>query len=135
LIPPPRKNLTRYHGVFAPAHPHRSLIVPAVARANPGCHRNTQAHADDAPPATAAHHRRLPWALRLRRCFAIDVLRCRRCGDSMTIIAVIGQSPTSDAILDHLGLELPKPQVHLTMPDPDSWLLIGVPPPWLTRTG
>jgi len=30
LIPPPRRNLTRYHGVFAPNHAWRSQIVPAT---------------------------------------------------------------------------------------------------------
>lgn len=28
LVPPPRRNLTRYHGVLAPAHPWRAEIVP-----------------------------------------------------------------------------------------------------------
>ena len=30
LVPLPRIHLTRYHGVFAPAHPWRSRVVPSV---------------------------------------------------------------------------------------------------------
>ena len=29
LVPPPRVNLTRYHGVFAPTSDHRALVTPA----------------------------------------------------------------------------------------------------------
>ena len=29
LVPPPRLNLTRFHGVFAPNSPHRARITPA----------------------------------------------------------------------------------------------------------
>ncbi len=104
LIPPPRKNLTRYHGVFAPAHPFRSAVVPA-GRAPEQPDRPTQP--DDPKPATT---NRLPWAQLLRRTFAIDVLRCTRCAQPMTIIAVIPQSPAADAILDHLGLETADPR-------------------------
>ena len=39
LVPKPRAHLTRYHGVFAPASPHRAWIVPG------------------APPATDIRHR------------------------------------------------------------------------------
>ena len=28
LVPPPRVNLTRYHGVFAPNSQHRALVTP-----------------------------------------------------------------------------------------------------------
>ena len=30
LVPRPRVNLTRYHGVFAPNSPHRGLVTKAV---------------------------------------------------------------------------------------------------------
>jgi len=29
LVPPPRQNLTRFHGVFAPNSPYRARITPA----------------------------------------------------------------------------------------------------------
>ena len=29
LVPPPRLNLTRFHGVFAPNSPYRARITPA----------------------------------------------------------------------------------------------------------
>ena len=93
LIPPPGKNLTRYHGVFAAAHRFRSAIVPAPSEA-----------ATSGPTRRAAH---IAWAELLRRVFAIDILRCDQCGGAMKIIAVIPDSPIADKILDHLGLEMP----------------------------
>ena len=35
LVPRPRLNLTRFHGVFAPNFKHRSRIVPRQPRAPP----------------------------------------------------------------------------------------------------
>jgi len=35
LVPPPRLNLTRFHGVFAPNSPYRARITPA--RRGSGC--------------------------------------------------------------------------------------------------
>ena len=32
LVPPPRVNLVRYHGVLAPAAWHRSRVVPEVEK-------------------------------------------------------------------------------------------------------
>ncbi len=115
LIPPPGKHLTRYHGLFGPAHRFRSAIVPAAStqdsqdavaldtdRANDG---DAQSEAPTSEPVRRSS--RLSWAELLRRVFAIDILRCDQCGSAMKIIAVIPESPIADKILDHLGLELP----------------------------
>jgi hypothetical protein len=112
LIPPPRKNLTRYFGVFAPAHRYRSAIVPAgatEAHATTSAASPADATVETVDSATAPPPRptRLSWAALLRRVFAIDILRCDRCGGAMKIIAVIPESSVADKILDHLGLELP----------------------------
>jgi hypothetical protein len=40
----------------------------------------------------------------MRRTWGIDVLECPRCGDRMTVIAVIEDERTARRILDHLGL-------------------------------
>ena len=34
LVPKPRVNLTRFHGVFAPNSKHRALVTPARGRGN-----------------------------------------------------------------------------------------------------
>ena len=93
LIPPPKKNLTRYHGVFAPAHHLRKLIVaPKSGTTSQQSSQKTT--------------RRLPWAALLRRVFAIDILKCDHCAGTMTLIAIIPASQIAHQILDHLGLEM-----------------------------
>ena len=99
LIPPPHKNLTRYFGVFAPAHRYRADVV-AMGR--------EPAALDQEPASTDAsplRKRALPWAELLRRVFAIDILKCDQCGGDMKIIAIIPASEATEAILDHLGID------------------------------
>jgi hypothetical protein len=43
LVPRPRVNLTRFHGVFAPSSTHRGLITPA---------QRGKGRKDNAPPET-----------------------------------------------------------------------------------
>ena len=47
LIPPPRINLTRYHGVFAPNSQHRALVTPGKRGKG-----NQSKHADEEAPNT-----------------------------------------------------------------------------------
>jgi hypothetical protein len=73
LVPRPKLNLTRFHGVFAPNFKHRNRIVPR----RPG-------HIDaDQPPGP------MTWAQRLRRVFAIDIETCPKCGGKLRVIACI----------------------------------------------
>ena len=57
LVPPPRLNLTRFHGVFAPNCKHRESVVPK---------RKPRHEKPDKPLAP------LTWMQRLKRVFAID---------------------------------------------------------------
>ena len=78
LVPSPRVNLTRYHGVFAPNHCLRARIVPAqLGRTN----RPTQKEARAAP-----RHVAMSWAQRLKRVFDIDIETCEYCGGALKII-------------------------------------------------
>jgi hypothetical protein len=106
LIPPPRVNLTRYHGVFAPGSKRRRSVV-ALARPRPS------APALPAPPApsvglaaTPKVHGpyRLPWADLLKRVFGTDVLTCAKCGGPMQVVAYIHAKDAVRKILRHLGL-------------------------------
>jgi hypothetical protein len=115
LIPPPYKNLTRYHGVFAPNHRLRSDIVGADffadADDNPGiCDEQTE-------PVRASRRYRRSWAELLKRVFAIDIFVCDHCQGPMKILAVIPESEASELICDHLHLEMPNatgpPQVSV----------------------
>jgi hypothetical protein len=76
LVPRPRINLTRYHGVFAPSSPMRRAIVPTPANTrqrqlkDPDTAPVTQQHpaqppTDNTDPPTAP----LTWAQRLKRVF------------------------------------------------------------------
>jgi hypothetical protein len=60
LVPRPRLNLTRCHGVFAPNFKHRKRIVPRRSRRIDADH----------PPAP------MSWMQRLKRVFTIDIETC-----------------------------------------------------------
>ena len=67
LVPKPRVNLTRFHGVFAPNSKYRSRVTPARR----GKCKKTQS--PDEPDRTPAEKRAsMTWAKRLKRVFDID---------------------------------------------------------------
>jgi hypothetical protein len=88
LVPPPRRNLTRYHGVLAPAHPWRAEIVPDPAK--PRERRSTW----------------MPWANLIRRVFDRDPLAwsCATpaaCEQAMTPLALVRSG--AHGVLEWLG--------------------------------
>ena len=95
LVPKPRANLTRYHGVFAPASRDRAKVVPGAAVAS-GLQEGDEASGAD-------RQRALSWAQRLKRVFAIDIEVCRRCGGKLRVIASIEAPAVIERILEHLG--------------------------------
>lgn len=97
LVPKPRANLTRYHGVFAPASPDRSRIVPGTRAA---AAKKARACGE---PSASDRQRAMTWAQRLKRVFAIDIEICRSCGGKLRVIASIEDSAVVERILEHLG--------------------------------
>ena len=124
LIPIPRANLIRYHGVLAPAASWRSEIVPQRPKEDDSC--------SHVPPGGFAPADRVPWAQLLRRvwrrpsrtpslrdlrafgpkatlrsCSAplVDVLKCARCGGQRELVAQVTDPVAIRAILEHLGLD------------------------------
>jgi hypothetical protein len=96
IIPPPRRHLVRYSGVFGPAAKHRAklrALVPVSAE-RPPC----AATANGSPGAG-----RLPWADLLRRVFADDVMRCP-CGGRRSVIAVVTDPAIARTLLVALDL-------------------------------
>ena len=91
LIPKPRVNLTRFHGVFSPNSKLRKKVVLAKPLQNkpssdkPGIYGQT-------------------WAQRLKRVFSIDIEKCEKCGSKMKVISSIEDPDVIDKILKHLGL-------------------------------
>jgi hypothetical protein len=126
LVPPPRFNLTRYHGVFAPAAKMRPLLRPRpedspaypLAPAAPcACtleHAPACGHAralDRVPtPALASaptpplRPRRLDWASLLKRVFKVDVLSCP-CGGRRRVLAFLTDAAQISKVLRHLRLD------------------------------
>jgi hypothetical protein len=74
LVPRPRVNLTRFHGVFAPNHGLRAQIVPAQRR------RGSPQAQGDAHGRSVVRPVAMSWAQRLKRVFDIDIETCEYCG-------------------------------------------------------
>jgi hypothetical protein len=87
LVPRPRLNLTRFHGIFAPNFKHRKRIVP---------HRSRRSVDSDQPPAP------MNWMQRLKRVFAIDIESCPECGGKLRVIACIEEPALIARILGHV---------------------------------
>ncbi|MCX5748140.1 MAG: transposase, partial [Proteobacteria bacterium] len=100
IIPPPRRHLVRYAGVFGPASKLRAKLRALV----PAAPSNDATSPSCAAPTSASGHRtRLPWAELLRRVFADDVLRCP-CGGRRSVIAIVAVPAIARAVLVGLGL-------------------------------
>jgi len=96
LVPKPRVNLTRYHGVLAPNHHWRGRVTPAGR--GKGLKTGTSAEIR----TSAESHAAMTWARRLKRVFHIDIEVCGRCRGSVKVIACIEDQGIIDQILDHL---------------------------------
>ncbi len=96
LVPPPRFNLVRYHGIFAPASRWRSKIVPSDP-----VEEEPQSARERKP--CGCHPRNYTWSELMRRVFGFDVLRCE-CGGRMRILCAINPPDAIRKILDCLGL-------------------------------
>ena len=113
LIPKPRVNLTRFHGIFAPNSKHRAWVTPA--RRGRGA-RKVATDSDEKTPAQ--RHVAMTWAQRLKRVFNIDVETCRVCGAAAKVIARIEDPAVISKILNHLeekspldsGVQIPNPR-------------------------
>ena len=101
LVPKPRVNLTRFHGVFAPNSQHRARVTPAKRG------KGNKTKAWDEPQTPAERRTSMTWAQRLKRVFNIDIDTCRECGGAVKVIACIEDALVIKKILTHLrGKEL-----------------------------
>jgi len=115
LVPIPRANLVRYHGVLAPAAAWRSAVVPPTGE---------EAPPNQDPPGGRVPPARVPWAQLIARVWLTDVLRCVRCGGQRAVLAGVTDPVAVRAILEHLGLdpEPPLPAPARAPPELDySW--------------
>lgn len=98
LVPRPRAHLVRYFGVFAPRSKVRGEVVPkpaVVEESVDGCRHPPQSEPE--------RRRRLSWSQLLARVFAIDVLRCDRCGSRMQRVEWVSQPSRIRALLEATG--------------------------------
>ena len=93
LVPRPRVNLTRFHGVFSPNSKLREYVAP-----------QKPIEAQENPKSKTYF---MTWAQRLKRVFAIDIEKCQKCGGPVRIIASIEDPDVIQKILKHLGLDQP----------------------------
>jgi len=97
LVPPPRANLVRYFGVFAPNARLRPSLVPAPPSSL--LSTSTDDVASPPPPSSPRRSRRpIPWAELLLRTFGTDVLHCPRCCGERRVVAVVLRSSIARAI-------------------------------------
>jgi len=101
LMPPPKLNLTRFHGVFAPYHSLRRQITQAKPR---------KALSQTQHQYKTASYK-LTWAARLKRVFHIDIERCEHCGGKVSIIATIATFFLTD---------IPPPRQHIVYSAKDA---------------
>lgn len=87
LVPRPRLNLTRFHGVFAPNFKYRHKVVP----------RRPRGRVDSDKPLAP-----MSWMQRLKRVFAIDIETCPGCGGKLRVIACIEDPQLIRKILGHV---------------------------------
>ncbi len=96
LVPRPRANLTRFHGVFAPNSKHRALVTPSKR----GKSAKREISGDERSPVE--QHAAMTWAQRLKRVFNIDISTCDACGCAVRVIASIEDPVVIKQILAHL---------------------------------
>jgi hypothetical protein len=118
LVPPPRFNLIRYSGLFAPSSKLRKLIVP-VKQADDS---TTEFHIckHSIKPSLSGHkynsdtglpERRYAWSELIRRVYSADSLKCARCGGRMRILCAINPPDVIKKILDCLGIPSRPPPI------------------------
>jgi len=109
LVPKPRVNLTRYHGVLAPNSQHRTLVTPARR----GKGNNKKIELETQEKTAFAKTQRMSWAQRLKRVFNIDIEKCDICGNTVKVIACIEDPAVIKQILKHIKKQIPTVKKHV----------------------
>ena len=91
LVPPPRLNLTRYHGALGPNSKRRKKVV--IRNKNPEKER----------PKKEMPRYKISWAKLLKRVFGFEVEKCR-CGGELKIISAILDIETATGIMKSLKI-------------------------------
>lgn len=109
LVPKPRVNLTRFHGVFAPNSHYRARVTPAKR----GRGGQPDAKEDPQGPTPAERRASMTWAQRPKGVFGIDIETCPACGGAVRIIACIEDPVVIEKILTHLDAQASAPEAAM----------------------
>jgi hypothetical protein len=109
LVPKPRVNLTRFHGVFAPNSKYRARVTPA--KRGKGKKVKTPEKNQDQTPAE--HLVSMTWAQRLKRVFSIEIATCSECGGAVKVTACIEDPAVIRKILAHLDGKTASPAIDM----------------------
>ncbi len=117
LIPPPRKNESLHHGVFAPNHAWRSEIVPAPPVDTTPEHLRIRLTKE---PSIGTAPPWLAWAALLWRIFHEDKISCPLCGKPMRVRTVVMAPATMRVVkgLEQAVARAPPDQVGESARDP-----------------
>ena len=97
LVPKPRVNLTRFHGVFARGgHPPNSALRKQIT---PKARCKPTAQSDDLM-SPLQRRAAMTWAQRLKRVFNIDIETCQYCSGAVKVIACIEDPAVIKKILE-----------------------------------
>jgi hypothetical protein len=101
--------MIRYSGVLVPSAGWRRRIIPKEAIPE------TETAAQTGKTGTANDYnvrpRRYAWAELLKRVFAVDALKCDKCGNTMKILCAVNPPDVVRKILDCLGLPSRPPPI------------------------
>jgi hypothetical protein len=126
LVPPPRFNMVRYHGIFGPASRWRAQIVPLDSGETDCIHypvgksgkRKKRRDEEGEGKLNNSHPRNYSWSELMLRVFELDVLKCPECGGRMRILCAINPPAAIKKILDCLGLPTRPPPVFPAVEEP-----------------
>jgi hypothetical protein len=108
LVPAPRMNLIRFHGLLGPAAKWRAAIIPR----SPGYGQDADAcECGELPDKNKNRRRNYPWAELMKRVYEFDVLKCPDCNGRLKILAAIHPPNNARKILECMGLATRPPPV------------------------
>jgi Putative transposase/Transposase zinc-binding domain len=106
LVPPPRVNLVRYHGILAPNAKNRDKIVPK------------KPDEEELRKSRGKSKNRLLWAALLKRTFGLNMEVCPHCSGRMRVVAAITDRASIRRYLDGVGLSSEVPEIKPARPPP-----------------
>lgn len=108
LVPPPRVNLVRYHGILAPNAKGRAAVVPK------------KPNEKELEKTRGKSRNRLLWAALLSRTFRLQMEVCEHCGGRMRAVAAITDAASIKTYLDGVGLPSKTQRPHPARPPPQT---------------